>query len=59
MTTSLTDPFKTESGDTFRVCYDLSGQALPTNFASPKGSTHYLVGYRRLKGSTPAAVEGK
>lgn len=50
---------QTESGDTFRVCYDLSGQAFPTDFASPKGSTHYLVGYRRLKGSAPAALGGK
>ena len=36
-------------GDTFRVCYDLSGQAFPTEFNSPKGSMHYLVGYRRQK----------
>jgi uncharacterized protein (TIGR03067 family) len=33
--------------DTFRVCYDLSGKAFPTDFTSPKGSMHYLVGYRR------------
>jgi uncharacterized protein (TIGR03067 family) len=39
---------RTEGGDdTFRVCYDLSGKAFPTDFNSPKGSMHYLVGYRR------------
>ena len=43
--------------DTFRVCYDLSGQAFPTDFTSPKGSTHYLVGYRRQKGSGAVAAE--
>jgi uncharacterized protein (TIGR03067 family) len=35
--------------DTFRVCYDLSGKAFPAEFNSPKGSQHYLVGYRRAK----------
>jgi uncharacterized protein (TIGR03067 family) len=43
--------------DTFRVCYDLSGKAFPTDFNSPKGSMHYLVGYRRQKGSAPVAPE--
>jgi len=47
------------SGDTFRVCYDLSGQAFPTEFMSPKGSTHYLVGYRRQKDPVPAGSERK
>lgn len=43
---------QTEGGDdTFRVCYDLSGKAFPTEFNSHKGSTYYLVGYRRQKGS--------
>ena len=42
---------QTEGGDyTLRVCYDLSGKAFPTEFKSQKGSTHYLVGYRRQKG---------
>ena len=50
---------QTESGDTFRVCYDLSGKAFPTDFNSPKDSTHYLVGYRRQKGSAPAVPERK
>ena len=50
---------QTESGATFRVCYDLSGKAFPTDFNSPKGSTHYLVGYRREKGSAPAVPEPK
>jgi uncharacterized protein (TIGR03067 family) len=47
------------SGDTFRICYDLSGQAYPTEFSSPKGSTHYLVGYRRQNGSPQAVPERK
>jgi uncharacterized protein (TIGR03067 family) len=50
---------QTEGGDTFRVCYDLSGQAFPTDFTSPKGSMHYLVGYRRQKGSAPVVPERK
>ena len=50
---------QTENGDTFRVCYDLSGKAFPTDFNSPKGSTHYLVGYRREKGSAPVVPERK
>jgi uncharacterized protein (TIGR03067 family) len=41
---------RTEAGDdTLRVCYDLSGKAFPTEFTGPKGSTHYMVGYRRQK----------
>jgi uncharacterized protein (TIGR03067 family) len=36
-----------EGRDTFRICYDLSGKAFPTDFKSPKGSMLYLVGYRR------------
>lgn len=36
-----------DGGDTFRICYDLSGKAFPTEFISRKGSMHYLVGYRR------------
>jgi uncharacterized protein (TIGR03067 family) len=35
------------SVETFRVCYDLSGKAFPTDFKSPKDSALYLVGYRR------------
>jgi len=50
---------QTGAGDTFRVCYDLSGKAFPTEFNSRKGSTHYLVGYRRQKGSVPVAPEPK
>ncbi len=30
-----------------RVCYDLSGTEFPKEFKAPKGSQHYLVGYRR------------
>lgn len=50
---------QTEAGDTFRVCYDLSGKAFPTKFNSPKGSMHYLVGYRRQKGSAAVVPERK
>jgi uncharacterized protein (TIGR03067 family) len=49
---------QTEAGDTFRVCYDLSGKAYPPGFNSQKGSTHYLVGYRRQKAS-PVVPERK
>ena len=45
--------------DTFRICYDLSGKAFPAEFNSPKGSMHYLVGYRRQKGSAPVVPERK
>ena len=33
-------------GDRLRVCYGLDG-TVPTTFASPAGSTHYLATYRR------------
>ena len=32
-----------------RVCYDLSGAEYPKEFKAPKGTQHYLVGYRRQK----------
>lgn len=35
------------SGDTVVICYDLSGQQRPTEFASAPGSLHFLVEYRR------------
>jgi len=37
------------SGDTLRVCYDLSGQKTPTDFATAKGTLLYLVTYTRKK----------
>jgi uncharacterized protein (TIGR03067 family) len=37
------------SGDTLRVCYDLSGQARPTEFKSEKGTKLFLVTYNREK----------
>lgn len=30
-----------------QICYDLAGDAYPTQFASPPGTQHYLVIYRR------------
>jgi uncharacterized protein (TIGR03067 family) len=54
---AIYDMGQTEAGDTFRVCYDLSGKAFPTEFNSYKGSTHYLVGYRRQKASAPVIPE--
>jgi uncharacterized protein (TIGR03067 family) len=36
-------------GDTLRVCYDLSGQKAPTEFATTAGTVHYLVTYARKK----------
>jgi len=35
-------------GETLRICYDLSGRQRPTAFASPPGSMHFLVDYRRI-----------
>ena len=41
---------KTVNGvDAYRVCYDLSGTAFPTEFKSVKGTQLYLAGYRRKK----------
>jgi uncharacterized protein (TIGR03067 family) len=37
------------SGDTLRVCYDLSGKKTPTEFATAKGTPLYLVTYTRKK----------
>ena len=36
------------TGDTLRICYDLSGKARPTEFNSV-GGTHFLVTYKREK----------
>jgi uncharacterized protein (TIGR03067 family) len=36
-------------GDTFRVCYDLSGMMHPADFATAKGTLLYLVTYMRKK----------
>jgi uncharacterized protein (TIGR03067 family) len=36
-------------GDTFRVCYDLSGMKHPDDFATAKGTSLYLVTYMRKK----------
>ena len=36
-------------GDTFRVCYDLSGMKHPDDFATAKGTLLYLVTYTRKK----------
>jgi len=37
------------SGDTLRVCYDLSGKKTPAEFATAKGTPLYLVTYTRKK----------
>jgi uncharacterized protein (TIGR03067 family) len=37
------------SGDSLRVCYDLSGKKTPTEFATAKGTPLYLVTYTRKK----------
>jgi uncharacterized protein (TIGR03067 family) len=37
------------SGDTFRVCYDLSGTKHPDEFKTAEGSKLYLVTYMRKK----------
>jgi uncharacterized protein (TIGR03067 family) len=36
------------SGDTLRICYDLSGTARPTAFTSATGTMHFLAEYRRV-----------
>lgn len=36
-------------GDTWRICYDLSGKSRPTEFASKEGTKLYLVEYKRPK----------
>ena len=46
--------FKQVNGqDAYRVCYDLSGTAFPTEFKSVKGTQLYLAGYRRKKAAGP------
>jgi uncharacterized protein (TIGR03067 family) len=37
------------SGDTFRVCYDLSGMKTPEDFKTAEGTKLYLVTYTRKK----------
>jgi len=37
------------SGNTMRICYDLSGKARPTDFKTEKGSQLFLVTYERDK----------
>ena len=37
------------TGDTLRVCYDLSGEKAPTDFATAAGTKLYLVTYARKK----------
>jgi uncharacterized protein (TIGR03067 family) len=36
-------------GDTFRICYDLSGAKRPTEFKTATGAKLYLVTYNRKK----------
>jgi uncharacterized protein (TIGR03067 family) len=36
-------------GDTFRICYDLSGAKRPTEFKTASGTKLYLVTYNRKK----------
>jgi uncharacterized protein (TIGR03067 family) len=37
------------TADTLRVCYDLSGKKLPTEFKTKAGTKLYLVTYKRKK----------
>ena len=39
--------YEIKNANAMRVCYDLSGKEFPKEFKAPKGSEHYLVGYRR------------
>ena len=36
-------------GDELKVCYDLSGDSRPTEFATKAGTQLFLVNYRRVK----------
>ena len=36
-------------GDTMRLCYDLTGKARPSEFATKKGALLFLVTYQRMK----------
>jgi len=36
-------------GDTLKICYDLSGQARPTEFKTKPGTLLYCATYRRVK----------
>lgn len=38
-----------QTGDTLRVCYDLSGKARPTEFKTSEGTFLFLVTYERQK----------
>lgn len=37
------------TGDTLRICYDLSGKARPTEFKTTTGTMHFLITYQREK----------
>ena len=37
------------SGDTLKICYDLTGKARPTEFKTQKGALQFLVTYQRAK----------
>ena len=45
------------SGDTLRVCYDLSGQGRPTAFKSDPGTQLFLVTYQRDHAPTTAPAK--
>lgn len=38
-------------GDTWKICYDLSGKARPSEFKTKDGTQHFLVVYKRDKES--------
>ena len=38
-----------KTGDTVKVCYDLSGKARPTEFKTMKGTQLFLIAYHREK----------
>ncbi|HBN74771.1 MAG TPA: TIGR03067 domain-containing protein [Planctomycetaceae bacterium] len=45
--------YEIKGENAMRVCYNLSGNAFPTEFKAPKNSEFYLVGYRRQKAEEP------
>lgn len=41
--------YEMKDSGSMRVCYDLSGTEFPKEFKAPRGTSFYLVGYRRPK----------
>ena len=51
--------YEMKNDRSLRVCYDLSGTEFPKEFKAPKGTSLYLVGYRRQQEQPAAAPDRK